>query len=559
MKGTKFMYRLMVVEDEERIRMGIVHAIDWAAMGFEVVGEAINGRDALRKYADCTPDVILTDVRMPVMDGLELVRHLKSENSHVHFVILSGFSDFETVRAALKSQVDDYLLKPTDKKSLIQTFTLLKTKLDRQVEEEQAVRQQQALLKEGLFELRRSFLSALVQGAYTDAGQLEDRLNALEISLTGDSHVVVKLQARKNLVEPILSASESDVAEKCSDSWLTDQIDKLNLILEEKEIGIAFPTATGQIVFILSLQHEQNNELSIQQTVLDLLQSMQVQDTRWQSVYAGIGHIYPNLTQMSKSYLEADQALSHHFFNTETPVVTLLPEFDPDQTVQKWLNEYPYEINEIVNKVIAGHAEFVSQMIDQVFNNFRNKNQTPDFVKDYCYVMMFLLKSNIAGLVEKTEETTFRNFEQVIRKSESIDELQEYIHDRFVLIASQISALKDDRKGNNNRTIAILKAYIEANYANELTLEDLSKHVFLTPVYISFLFKSITGENYMSYLRKVRLLKARDLLLKDNYKVYEVSHLVGYSDYKYFTSQFKKMFGISPTDFRDQHGMELGP
>ena len=553
------MYRLMVVEDEERIRMGIVHAIDWAAMGFEVVGEAINGRDALRKYADCTPDVILTDVRMPVMDGLELVRHLKSENSHVHFVILSGFSDFETVRAALKSQVDDYLLKPTDKKSLIQTFTLLKTKLDRQVEEEQAVRQQQALLKEGLFELRRSFLSALVQGAYTDAGQLEDRLNALEISLTGDSHVVVKLQARKNLVEPILSASESDVAEKCSDSWLTDQIDKLNLILEEKEIGIAFPTATGQIVFILSLQHEQNNELSIQQTVLDLLQSMQVQDTRWQSVYAGIGHIYPNLTQMSKSYLEADQALSHHFFNTETPVVTLLPEFDPDQTVQKWLNEYPYEINEIVNKVIAGHAEFVSQMIDQVFNNFRNKNQTPDFVKDYCYVMMFLLKSNIAGLVEKTEETTFRNFEQVIRKSESIDELQEYIHDRFVLIASQISALKDDRKGNNNRTIAILKAYIEANYANELTLEDLSKHVFLTPVYISFLFKSITGENYMSYLRKVRLLKARDLLLKDNYKVYEVSHLVGYSDYKYFTSQFKKMFGISPTDFRDQHGMELGP
>jgi len=182
------MYKLLVVEDEVLIRKGIVKSIDWNSLGYEVIGEAVNGSDALEMIERNTPDVVLTDVKMPVMDGLELSRIIEGRYKGIKIIILSGYADF------------DYLLKPTDKTKFIDTFVRLKTELDKEKEKNHDMVLLLGKMNEGLINLRADFIFSLLNGDIPSIQNTYERMEYLELDLTGENFTVAVIKIEGSMI-----------------------------------------------------------------------------------------------------------------------------------------------------------------------------------------------------------------------------------------------------------------------------------------------------------------------------------------------------------------------
>lgn len=542
------MYKLMIVEDEEIIRKGIVKSINWGELGFEVIAEACNGSDCLEKIKIQRPDIVLTDVRMPVMDGLELARRVNESYKNIKIIILSGFSDFEIARSALKFQVYDYLLKPTDKKIFLETFKTLKEQLDKEYRELDNRLNQQKKLLQGLSKLRHEFLMNLIKGEVGPLSILQERLDFLELDFSGDNYAVAVISIDGDMKEILTEWKNEESLLIFSYSNIVQEI------LDVLNFGVVVVKDIREIIIIFNFKHEEINKQLMTNVIEQSISYIKLFKGQSLNIFAGIGLTYPGIDHISKSYIQANTALERKFFSNENYIFVYeeCRETDIDSEKQ-WVNDYPNEINKIVSETVSGNLEKVEELIDQMFNHCTNEKPSSKFIKNYCYVMFFLINLNLSEIKVQLNTLDMFNtdFENDIKNICSIDDLKKYVKDSFTAVAKQIRIFKESKSGHHSKVIDSIKKYIDENYYKELSLEHLSKYAYLSPVYISFLFKSTTGENYMDYLKRVRLEKAKDLLRKADLKIYEVANVVGYSDYKYFAMQFKKEFGISPTEFRD--------
>ena len=546
------MYKLMLVEDEELIRKGIAKSIDWKKFGFEIVAEACNGSEALGKIELEKPDVVLTDIRMPVMDGLELAKRINEKYSDIKIIILSGFADFEIARSAIKFKVYDYLLKPTDKKVFIETFQRLKEQLDREAQELDSSLNMRKKLNEGLMKLREEFLLNLVKGEAAPSGILRERADFLELDLSGGNFTASVIYIHGDMKDILTEwGNEESLLMFSYANIVQELLDVLNC-------GVVVVKDVREIVVVFNFKE---NEPGIDVMTHIIEQSISYIDNlifkgNPLSISAGIGLTYPDITQLNKSYTQAQRALERKFYANDKKVFIYEESDDTDIDFEKkWVKSYPDEVNLILSETMAGNAERVGELIRQFFNRCIGEKLNSKFIKNYCYVLFFLLKGNMAEFKDQldVQAVLLADYENEIKNIYSIQDLQKLVEDTFVGISRQISALRESKASYHRKVIDNVKEYIDRNYCGDLSLEQLSKQVFLSPVYLSFLFKSITGENYMDYLKRIRLEKAKALLKKVEYKVYEIGNMVGYNDYKYFSIQFKKMYGMTPTEYREQN------
>lgn len=535
------MYKLLVVEDEYVIRKGIIDSIDWSELGFTVVGDVANGREGLKCAEQTQPDVILTDVRMPVMDGLAMAEAVLLAHPDIKIIILSGFADFEYAQQAIRFRVFDYLLKPTNKDRVIQCFLRLKNKLDAERSEVMRRLDMREKMYDGLLKLREDFFTRAFAQDLAMGHLLQDRLDYLEVDMSGDMFAVgiIRLEIRQGVLE-----------EKWKDHKLLrfSYYNILTELLGGGELGVPVVLSLKEIAVVFNFKDRPYTTAAASQILRDSAAALcdLLEDGNAQ-LSAGLGLAYKDFARLRTSYAQAKSVVNKAFFEESGGCRVYRSTSQADE--KKWIEGYPAVSDDIVDETLAGNAGKTQKHIEGLFAQFEQAGLEPQAVMDYAYHLCFKLFAELSAFTQtEAADLPQTDYKKEIYGMPTLSALKDYVIGLFRKTAKAFLAGKAD---STDDIISNVKRFINKNYAADISLEMLSKKMFISSSYLSYLFKNTTGESYSAYLRKIRLNKARELINRnDNLKVYEVCYMVGYKEYKYFSQQFKKAFGTSPTEMR---------
>lgn len=540
------MYKLMIVEDEKMIRRGIVNGVNWNDFGFEVVAEAKHGQEALNYLDIYKIDVIITDIKMPIMDGIELSKKIRENHSDIEIIVLSGFAEFEYAREAINFSAFEYILKPTKKPKLIEVINKVKIKLDNKRKDKGLLLKQNLLLNEGYEKLKKDLLLDIIEGNKHSFNGITQKLRDLEIDFECNLYTCALI----NIV---------NIEEKLKSSW--DNNKKLliftykniiNEILEEYGQSLFLVKDIDEIVIIFgfdSINQQKDKMFNILNAISNKLYKIVIKESD-AKVNIGIGFSYPSILQMEKSYKQSKKALYEKFFDSENHISLYKNDIEYNSQNQ-WIKNYSKEVSIIVDTIIKGDLENTKNLINSIFEKFNELKINPDMIKTYCYVFTLALATSTYDLIDKNETKKIEdNFEDIIRNSISLSQLKDYIVNLSISITEKFSEVNSKKIPNEMAIVEKVQKYIKQNYHKKISLQDISDEVFLSPNYVSCLFKKITGETYIDYLQNIRMMAAKNMLEDRSKKVYEIAFEIGYTDYKYFASKFKKIVGMSPKEYR---------
>ncbi len=537
------MYKLLVVEDEEAIRKGIINSIAWEELGYEVIGEVSNGREGLEFALREKPDVILTDVRMPVMDGLEMAQAVLNKHNDVRIVILSGFADFEYAQQAIRFQVYDYLLKPTDNNKFIQCFIRLKNELDEEKNEFMSQISKQEKMYEGLLKMREDFIIKALDYEMAAGNLLSDWLEYLEIDFTGRDFAagVIKIELSETFIKEVWG-NEGELLR-------FSYYNIANELLLGGCLGIPVVKSLREIIFIFNFKGmavNQNKAITILKKGSQVLSELL--GNKYIRISSGLGIAVPDFSELPKSYDQASISMDKAFYNNDSGCYVYREAEEKAQAHKKWLENYPSDSNEILDETLAGNTDYVMKLISVMFDNFQRKSLSSSLVMDYAYNLCFKMHSNIVDRISGDgQHLTKHDYKNDIYEMVSIEGLREYI----LAVFKEAATIFSEKTSKSKDIIKNVKRYIQKNYSTDISLELLSSKMFISPSYLSYLFKKVEGQSYSNYLKNIRLNRAKELLINnDSLKVFEVCYMVGYKEYKYFSQQFKKAFGMNPTEIR---------
>lgn len=535
------MYKLLIVEDEIVTRDGLTSMSEWGDMGIEVCGEATNGLEALQLAELQQPDVILTDIRMPKMGGIELLQELAQRSHHAKIVVLSGYSDFEYARSALKYGAFDYLLKPCSGQEVRRSVQKALDALIQEQRENIKIQSLKSRFNEGL-QLARA--QALLQWVHSPKQLLEDRkqqMDTLGMSLLfEDVHL--------GIVEP---DQASGIASKYDEKDLELLYYAMMNIVHESLSEIyrgrleVFRDA-NRIAWIGNCSElDMNKELlaALHLTKDHIMNYLRI------SVSIGIGNPQHNVNDISHSYKEAKLALDHRFFRGQGTVVRfdeLLIEENQSGIADHRVELSQWERN-IVDAVAKSDDSIVLVPIEQWIEAVRS-DMSASRVDVQMFVLSFLVYADkLAQRMMVTGEQwrqRMGSYMEQVPRTETVFDAGQILVDAVKLLLRSVREKKPMHK-----TVKYAIEYIENHYAENVSLESIASEVFLSVAYLSTLFKQEVGIGFLDYLHRYRVEKAKELLNQGHYKVQAVAEMVGYSDERRFAVTFKKWTGLTPSQY----------
>ncbi len=528
--------KLLIVDDEEDVRNGIRGMIDWQANGIEVCGEAEDGERALHYASLLQPDILLMDIRMPEMNGLQVAEALKEAGNAAKIILLSGYDDFVFAQQALKFGVSEYLLKPCLPEEILATVLKLKTDIRQEREKRDMYASIQAMFDEQLQHLKESFLLKCLRNELASTEDPKENFDIYKIKLPPRQAnvTVVRIDDYGDFVRHAL---DRDVAflrlsvRNAAEAFVGSRL-RLEVIDDQDDI-----------VLVSHLASEDDES-----ALLEGLSRMQEElKTRLGfTVSVGTGRTYADIGQLHLSYSEAVQAMEARF----ALGVGCLIRYDELAETASPAPNYPFsEEKQIVHSVKNGNYDGLERQIDAFFAALGPGSPSRDHVARCC---MALLLSLYHLCLE-----TRSNPDDIFGKGlASIDELVNATSlqqmKANVLSATEAVSRKINSRKTGHKTIEQAVDYIQTHYANELTLETVSNSVYVNPNYFCLLFKQTMNIKFIDYIHKVRIEKACEGLEAYPYKTYEIAAKVGYANEKYFCQIFKKHTGLTPSQYRER-------
>ena len=515
------LYRIILVDDEEEVRKSIIRKIDWQAVGFTVVGDAENGEDALEKIEALEPDVVLTDIRMPYMDGLTLAEKIRQRYPSMKIVIFSGYDDFDYAKRAIKLNVTEYILKPVNVEELTAILRRIQESLDEEIEQKRDVSLLRENYRRSLPILREQFLKDLVSHQM-DGKTVNDRLEQYDIPLAGAKKwisIAVKAEISEVSGELILPLHEERELIPISVMQILEE----NLKPYCRFSLFSFSgAADAEIAGIVAI--DENNS---QTSMIDILSDIckEIRKILMIPVTIGIGHSRTELGLICESFRSALDALGYRaivgsgstiYINDVEPVNTGKLQFTAEDE-SALIQAVKFGPEEKIRSVVSGIIQLIQQYDLELGALFGDTGMGTD---------------------------PFMMIRQVMNREKFSKWLLE--------AALRINGAMDQERDNTTRqSMERAKRYIMENYQDpDLSVEQVCRTLHMSPAYFSTMFKKATGQTYIGYLTDVRLNKAVELLNKTDDKTYVIAAKVGYQEQNYFSYVFKKKFGVSPTKFR---------
>lgn len=528
------MLNMMVVDDEEHARTGIKSVIDWNEYGINIVAEACDGAEALELLDELHVDILLADIRMPEIDGLELIEIVNKTYPHIKSIIMSGFEEFDYAKQAMKLGANDYLVKPSRTQEIVDTVL----RVTRVIQEEKEQAERLERLKEGFREslpmVKEKALSKLIASEDASRNKL---LNLLAIGGLVFPHRyfgIARIQ---------IDHHQGDQADDTVDfEWKKFSI--IN-ICEETFQPLCFCVAfEDQDDLVAILNSEESMDVSQVTTVVQQLKA-NVKKYLNLSISVALGSIDKTINQLHNANLHATHALDSRFFMGSGKVLNYeeLPEEEPRES------SYPIELEELIIQAIsAGDHKKLTECI-QLFRQILHSEITfKDRVLKPTFALFFALYRFCIEKGLEVDDIFGQNLNTFVQKFTRSD--LDSIYSELLEIALSISK-KFNEKKQNNQLLESAIDFIRENYNKDINRETVANAVYITPGYLSLLFKQHMKMNFLDYLHKVRMEQACELLKNPGLRIADIALNVGYNDEKYFFQVFKKYIGMTPKQYRN--------
>lgn len=535
------MYKLLIVDDEEEVRKGIIQKIDWGRSNFEIAGEAENGREALDLIEENIPDVVITDITMPLMDGLCLTKTIHESYPTVKTVILTGYDDFKFAQQAIKYGVADYILKPVLPEDIEELLEKLKSRIDSEIAQKEDIVRLRQHYSESLPIIRDKFLSLIITGRQ-DEKEIKQKIEYLNLKIEGDIFVAAAAS-----IDP--SSFKNNVFEENDIELVKFALFNISQeIVEKHSFGEVF-FHDDNLIFLAGFREQDYNEvLSKTFSVLDEIRQSTEKYLKI-TITAGIGRIGRSLAFLKESYKSAVTALEYKLVIGGDKVI-YIDDLEPQTTSNLVFDENKEKA--LVSSIKFGTSKEVTEAVKILFSDTALKKAS--FTEFQLYILE--LAAAISRLSRDFQLDTAEVFgidsslyEEILR-FQTGDELRNWIEDTCIKLMKHISS---KRQNTTEMLLQRAKNYIRENYGDEeMSIQKVADYLHISPSYLSLIFKKDDGVTFLKYLVGIRLEAAKDLLVNSDLKTAEIAEKIGYPDINYFSYFFKKNFGMSPREYRSK-------
>lgn len=518
------MYKVLIADDETIIRKGLRQLIDWEDLGYEVIGEAANGREALNFIKAKNPDVCMIDIRMPNLHGLDAIKEARDAGYNGKFIILSGFSEFSYAQDAIKYGVSNYLTKPVDEDELIAALK----DIHKEISSQNIANNNNAIYIEKAREtMMKEFLSESVP--VTDT-----MISALGFK---DTKYEVILFEKYNFNTSDISYNFNDLLQSTisNNEFEFISVDNNNAVL------LIGDSAIEKFNKLLS---KYNNELPPEK------------NSPLDTVFITCGRVVDNYSMIPESYKDASDLLSKRFFCDQYQHIMTYDEFAYD----KGDNEAGKSASEImdtyttvlVNHIQAYNRNKIAEALHDLQNDLYNANLNTREEKNLLVDLYLHIKEKIFFLYKASNIPFMANSEaiNIIHQCFYLYEIIAFLSKQFEMIMNSIGYSSRDS------IIDDIVHYINHNYSENITLENIAPLFGYNSSYLGKIFSKKMEVNFNTYLDSIRIEHSKELLLKNKIQVYKVAELVGYRNVDYFHIKFKKSTGLSPAEFRRKNQAE---
>lgn len=528
-------YTVLLVDDEEEVIQVIMKKLDWEKLGFAVVGYACNGVKALEMVEEYQPDVVMTDIRMPYMNGMQLSHRIKTQFPTTKILIFTGFDEFEYAKEAVHLEVEEYILKPVNSQELTNVFMQLKSKLDLEISEKRNVEILQKYYLESLPLLQANFYSMLMEGRIREE-EMQRYLTDYQLSFQGPYFCCL-----------VVHTSSSQVPEGMNPLLLVTSVQKqAEEHLGEKWQAKAFPYLEN-VVLIVQLGYESG----ITELTDDCDRFCKyARHIIGAVVTIGIGQVCESIAGLSQSYSSARTAVSYRVIYGVSRAINM--EENVPQEVGKSGSADDARLSYLFKMIRLGSEEDIKGAVAGYLHQAAFYERS---LKQYHIDIMELISAMYRFAVNQEigAEAFPENMKALYSRLLDMDAvaLEQWLTDISFLFRKE---LIDARNQSTRSFVSRAKEYVHNNYTDEaLSLDGVCQYLGVSNSYFSTVFKKKTGKSFIGYLTDYRMDQASRLLIETNDKSYMIARQVGYTDPNYFSYVFKRQFGVSPSRYRTEH------
>lgn len=532
------MYKIMLVDDETQVREAIIEMVPWEECGFAVVGQAANGSDALEVLESVVADVVITDIKMPIMDGIQFIKAVREIQPLIKIVILSGFSEFEYAKDAISLNVIDYLLKPISVAGLTKTLNAIREKLDAENDDRLNVEQMREEYVGSLPVLRENFLLSLMLNPY-HTQPVARRAESLDMDLCGPSYVVLAINCGKlsnslfkyapKGIELMMLSIKTVAGEICSKYFRAHVVANgdniLILVSDDKEKIDAFLS-----IAVKEIQQDFFKHYGLQVTI-------------------GISEQFADIPLARKGYEQCISALGYRIVAGKTGII-YIGDIEREYSAAISLTEEDeLRLNNIMK---TGTSEELAEFSAKIFTILsENVTSMADCQLFMIELFAALIKST-KNLAENIQNRIARNIGLItdLHKYDSIDALK---HSFDILCMEIMDNVASTRADAADQWATQGYEYIMNKYSDpDLSLKSVSDQLHISSSYFGAVFKKVWKDSFTNILIKRRMQKAHELVTTTNLKILQIAAETGYTDQHYFSYCFKKYHGKSVSELRGQ-------
>ena len=527
------MINVLIVDDEPFIRQGLKILIDWEEYGFKITGEAANGKEAIRLLKIDNYDLIITDIKMPEVDGMELVKYVREHKSKdLKIIILSGYYEFEYAKQAIRYNVVDYILKPIQKEELIKVLLGFKEVYKKEIKKEKEREHTEEIALE-------RHLHTLCSGIYAESDILyvkeklpyctNLRYMSIEMGLNDENFEQLGKEERRKVVRALYEVLKAYMAPY--EKYVFLDVDKRNAIYG---IGLIYAEK-------FSFQKNRSEE----EYIIDLQEYIKSKQKYKFNVY--IGQKVNSIDQISESFKSAIIVKSFQNYKNDKTIAYY------DETLSMKFNTYGIKkeyMDELIHYTEENAIDKIDECVEKIYLNFKIHNIDPKIINisiDYLLCRFIYLAKELDLEVDQEEVLNYISqcaFEESAARG-SAEHFKRFVKD----FASYLAQL---RQTNSHSVLKEVEREIEMNYMQNLSLKSLSEKYYINSAYLGQLFKKNYGTSFKDYLNNYRIEKAGEFLIRTNDKVCNIAQRVGYNNLDYFINKFVNLKGKTPLQYRKQ-------
>lgn len=525
----------MIVDDEMLARIGIKSMIAWEQHGFEVVAEADNGQKALQLAQNLRPDIIITDIKMPVMDGVEFIQQLKKQEIHAKSIVLSAYDEFMYVKEAMRAGAEDYLIKlELQPEQLLTKLHQISDMLAKEKKQRDDLSpalpsaQQQLILQEAL-------LREMLKGRSYSRQEVVNRFTVDAWSVLENFYVCYVIQLDSFAIYDKYSKDEVHLLDYAMRNLLEE-------VVSTREKAIILPTAEREVTILFPISDEHSLSNREQRAGLEQAIKNAMRTYLNTTVVIGVSNVHHSFTRIFPAYKEASFAINLRF------------SFQPGSTIyyqevchlKAQSIDLAQELKQFERVIMIGDEAQINELLQRIKEKAGQSGCiSKDSIKGFCSALLYIVDS--ASLSQSTVRSSAwkESMENKLNRMGNLADFYQWTEAFGEHLMEVTLQLKETTK-----VIRSIKQYIAQHYAENIPLETLASQFNLSPNYISYVFKRETGKTIVEFLTECRIAQAKHLLETTNKKIYEIGQLVGYDNEHYFSRVFKKVTSVSPNRYK---------